>query len=150
MGGWACCSFKCYRHSYIGSTTGEDIFTNRDDVAPLILTRLPAVMIFLSMSLQLYSHQRWGKTIFVVILFIDRKYTQSQERKEMLWSARSKRENWGHRVTGVSSDKLKCLIKLCLHGDISSRVFGTYLLLGRLNGQAQGLQSAGDPRVALS
>ena len=39
---------------------------------------------------------------------------------------------------GVSSDTLKRLIKLCRHGVIKPSVFRTYLLLGRLSGQAQG------------
>lgn len=48
-------------HSYIDSATGEDISTNRDDVSPLILMRLPVVMIFISVLLQLYSHQQRGR-----------------------------------------------------------------------------------------
>lgn len=84
------------------------------------------------------------KPLFVKISFGDKnKCSQSVRRgEENIMKRRVKKERTGATESemncGVRSDKLKRLIKLCRHGVINPSVFRTYLLLGRLSGQAQG------------
>lgn len=90
-----------------------------------------------------FHSRKWRKRLF--FRFTDRKHPQRLRRGKRLYEVPGQKEKIG--VMGLTVINRRVWINC---GSFISRVFRTYLLLDRVSGQAQGWQSAGDPRVALS